>query len=112
MTTRQPPARISSGATISNSRGEQPSIEIRDDLADNLDLDALATQRAHLRGGLSRGNRQVIPARRAIDATSDDLCAAGEETQQVDILEDADVSLAIMHCDAALVAFGHQHESR
>jgi len=54
MTTRQPPARICHHL---EQPGEQPSIEIRDDLADDLDLDALATQCAHPRDGLSRRNR-------------------------------------------------------
>ena len=92
--------------------GEQAPIEVGDDLANYLDLDALAAQGAHLRRGFSRGNGQVILARGAIDAAGDDLGAAGEEPQQVDILQDADIALAVMHRDAALVVFGHQHKSR
>ena len=77
----------------------------------DLDLDALAAQGAHLCRGFARGNRQVVLARGAIDATGDDLGATGEEPQQVDILQDADIALAVMHRDASLVVFGHQHEA-
>ena len=112
MTTRQPLVTDLVGCDHLEQPGEQAPIEVGDDLADHLDLDALAAQGAHLRRGFSRGNGQVILARGAIDAAGDDLGAAGEEPQQVDILQDADIALAVMHRDAALVAFGHQQESR
>ena len=60
----------------------------------------------------SRGNGQVLPARCAIDATCDDLGAARQEPQQVDILKDADIAFAVMHRDATLVVFGHQQKRR
>ena len=42
----------------------------------------------------------------------DDLGTPRKKTQQVDILKDADIALAVVHRDTALVVFGHQHESR
>ena len=61
--------------------------------------------------GFARGNREIVLARGAIDAAGDDLGAAGEEAQQVDILQDADIALAVMHRDAPFVVLGHQHKS-
>ncbi len=46
----------------------------------------------------------------AIDAADDQLRISGEETQQIDVFDDADEMLALFHHDAALVVFRHQQQ--
>ena len=112
MTMRQPLVRISAGATISNSRENRRPL--RSETTSPI-TSTLTPWRRRVRtcAAVSRAAiSQVVLARGAIDAAGDDLGAAGEEAQQVDIFQDADIALAVMYRDASFVVLGHQHESR
>ena len=86
------------------------TVEIGDDLADDVDLDALAAKSADLRVDLSRCAREIGHRGGAIDAPRDELRIAGQEAQEVDVLEDADKSAVLRHCDTPLVVLGHSEQ--
>ena len=85
----------------------QMAVEIGDDLAHDVDLDALAAKRPDLRVDLSRCAREIGDGGGAIDAPRDELRIAGQEAQKVDVLEHADEFAVLRHRDAPLVVLGH-----
>ncbi len=87
--------------------GDQAPVEIGDDLGDHLDAHVLAPEHAHLLGDLARRDGEVGLGLGAIDAAGDHLRIAGEEAQQIDVLENAGDFLAAPDDDAALVALRH-----
>ncbi len=98
------------GATRAKSLLVQMTVEIGDDLAHDVDLDALATKSSDLRVDLSRCAREIGHGGGAIDAPRDELRIAGQEAQEVDVLEDADESAVLRHRDTPLVVLGHSEQ--
>ena len=89
---------------------QQPPVEVRDDFADKVDLDALPAQQADLRLDSLRRAREVGDPARAVDPPRDELRIAGEEAHEVDVLEHADKMAVFADRDASLVGLGHAQE--
>ena len=88
---RQPLSRIEGGATISNSLTNSRRVEVGGDLGDGVDLDALLVKPLDLGLDVLRRHREIVEAARAVDPPGDELRVAGEQTQDVDVLQEADI---------------------
>ena len=66
------------------------AVEVGNDLAHDVDLDALAAQHADLRIDSLRRARELGDGGRAVDPPRHQLRIAGEETQKIDVFEQAD----------------------
>jgi hypothetical protein len=90
---------------------EQPAVEVGGELGDLLHLHPLAVQPLHLRLDVARRGDQLLHAPGAVDAAGDELRVAGNQAEDVDVLQEADVVAAVPpHRDPALVVPGHQQQ--
>ena len=90
--------------------GEQVAVEVGDDLGDDLDPHALPPQHPHLRFDRPGGGGEVVATGSAVDARRDHLRIAGDEAQEIDVLEHADIFAVVDDRDAALVVLGHPQQ--
>ena len=89
---------------------EQAPVEVGGDLGDLLHLHALAVQPLHLGLDVARRGGELVHAAGAVDAAGDELGVAGDQAEDVDVLQEAGPLAVPPHRDPALVVLGHQQQ--
>ena len=108
---RQPAARIEGGAVQVEQLVEQAAVEVGGDLRDRLDLDALPLQPLDLVLDVGGSARQIVDAARARSIRpGNELGIAGDQAEQVDVLEHADIRAVRPHREPALVVARHHQQ--
>ena len=89
---------------------EQPSVQVGGDFGDQVNLQPLPMEPLDLALDVASRARQVVEVAGAINSSRDELGVAGQQPQDVDVLEEADIIAVRPDCETPLVVLRHQKQ--